>query len=97
MITIKTIMADDNLSIDDKIAKLEEAKQDYILEIEKVKRELTYGCRFCHKCGHYYKNNSWEFGKRTIIKVKNGVSIDAGEEEYIECPVGHRFVDYYGC
>ena len=97
MKTIREIVTNDDLSISDKIAQLDELNKDFTLTIEKTKRELTYGCRFCHKCGHYYRNNSWDSGKRPLIKVKNGVSIEIGEETYIECPVGHRFVDYYDC
>jgi hypothetical protein len=44
--------------------------------------------RFCPNCSQYYKKKFWE---------KKYDSFNTAEEKYIECPAGHKFIDFYDC
>lgn len=96
-LSIDIIVNNDELSVAEKIKKLDELKEEYILTIELVKKELTSDFRFCHICSQYYKKKFWEEKYRPVIKFKNGTSIKNEKERYLECPAGHKYVDFYDC
>ena len=105
---IEEIINNDNFSISEKLAKLSDLGEKYRQKIEQVKKEITTDYRYCPKCKDYYKRTAWESGVRSVTRqrCKNPLMgylekyeyEDVTEQEfYAECPVGHRFVDYYDC
>lgn len=85
---IDDIIENNNLSIADKMNRLDEIQQEFIKYISLIKKEISGDFRFCPNCSQYYKKKFWE---------KKYDSFNTAEEKYIECPAGHKFIDFYDC
>ena len=107
-INIEEIFNDDNLTISEKLNKLDDLKKVYEELIEQSKKTLIKDYHYCPKCKEYYKKTAWENGMRSVTRqrCKNPLMgyLDKYEYEevteqefYAECPKGHKIIDYYGC
>lgn len=106
-INIEEIFNDDNLTISEKLNRLDNLKKVYEELIEQSKKTLIKDYRYCPKCKEYYKRTAWENGVRSVTRqrCKNPLMgyLDKYEYEevieqelYAECPKGHKIVDNYG-
>ena len=107
-INIEEIFNDDNLTISEKLNKLDDLKKVYEELIKQSKETLIKDYRYCPKCKEYYKKIAWENGVRSVTRqrCKNPLMgyLEKYEYEevieqefYVECPKGHKIVDNYNC
>lgn len=105
---IEEIFNDDNLTISEKLNKLDDLKKVYEELIKHSKKTLIKDYRYCPKCKDYYKKSAWEKGVRSVTRqrCKNPLMgylekyeyEEVVEQEcYAECPKGHKIVDNYDC
>ena len=108
-INIEEIFNDDNLTISEKLNKLNNLKKVYEELIEQTKETLIKDYHYCPKCKDYYKRTAWEEGVRSVTRQRCKNLLTGGylddyeyeqvteEETYYECPKGHKIVDNYRC
>lgn len=108
-INIEEIFNDNNLTISEKLNKLDDLKKVYEELIKQSKETLIKDYRYCPKCKDYYKKTAWENGVRLVTRQRCKNPLTSGylddyeyeqvteKETYYECPKGHKIVDNYGC
>ena len=107
-INIEEIFNDDNLTISEKLNKLDDLKKVYEELIEQSKETLIKDYHYCPKCKDYYKRTAWEDGVRSVTRqyCKNPLIGCLGKYEYeevieqefyTECSKGHKIVDNSDC
>ena len=84
-INIDFILNDKDLTVLEKITKLDSLLNLYKNTIEQIKKDTLKDYMYCGKCGDYYKKRAWE---HTVL--------EDGKTQY-ECPAGHIIIDDYGC
>lgn len=104
---IDNILNNNNLSVLDKLNKLDNLAIMYKRKIEDTKNDLKRDYRYCSKCNDYYKLKFWDMGVASVTYQKCINPLTGGylddykyeqvteEETYFECPKGHRIKRIY--